>query len=323
MNLQSWTFDAQSGTFKDNALSKEVLSASIAQTIFMREVQPVSGYGRNKGESVSIPRFSNIAIPSEGRVGEFDDLPEDLVAQSSKKVTVSEWGRSLPYSNFNAKLSPLDLPMHLREKLQQNMSLILDKASADAFKTTLTKYVPTGAAAGTFYTNGTPGAPAGSNLNFFHVEKLVDYLDADLHAEKYEDGNYRLITCTKGYRGLKLDPKFETWNAPQHASAKRRGVVGDIEGMTIIKTNNQGTSGSGRALRSDLGTGSVLGETLAFGKRPVCMAEVSSPQLMVYRNSFDGRRFAIAWTAILEFAAKWAADSASDGEGDIIHVSSS
>lgn len=321
-NIQSWTIDAPSGVYKNHALSQLVLEAVIADVQFMPYVEIVPGYGKGKGESVTVPRFSNISPAVEGRIGEFDDIPEDIVAQSTKTITVSEWARGIPFTQFNADLSPLDLPMYLRNALQKEMKLILDRECADAFKETLTKYVPTAAAAGTFYTNGTAGTAALVNLNFYHIERLRDYAMETIHMARGENDMYNLMAATKACRGIKLDPKFEQWNVYTNRDAKVRGEIGQIEGVRVIEVNNSGSSSSGAALRNDLGTGSVLGEAIFFGQDPVLMAVAKQPEVMVYKASFDSRKHMLAFHGIFEFAPRWAGDSASDGEADIIHVTS-
>ncbi len=312
MNVQSWTFDAPSGVYKSHALSQRILEASIANTQFMAYVDSIEGYGKGKGETVTIPRFSNMTQPSSSRIGEFDDIPEDRVPQSVKAVTVSEFGRSIPYSSFNRDLSPLDIEAALRRALEKQMRLTLDSEAATAFKSTLTKYIPTGIAAGNFDTDGTPTNTAGSNLNYFHLEAIRDYAVDTLHM----DMDFTLLASTKAVRGLKQDPQFIEWNAPQNREAKVKGEVGIIEGVKVIEINNTA------ALSNSKGTNGVLGEAIFFSGNPVSMAVVKQPELMVAKLDPYGRTFGIAWYGILEWVATWAADSASAGEADIIHITS-
>ena len=321
--FQSWDFDAPSGTFKSHALSERVLHASIARTQFMASVSGIDAFGRNRGETITIPRFSNLDLPTNARIQEKDDIPEDIVVQSTTSTTVVEWGRSLPYSSFNKDLSPLDLPSNLQRTLEKQMRLTLDAEAAAKFKDTLTKYIPTGVASFTFDRDGTPSSAAGSNLNFFHLETIRDELMSGLHVEAFPSGLYRGMLSTKAARGMKSDPKFETWNAPQNREQKVRGTMGTIEGIELIEVNNEGGSGEIAALRNDLGTGGVLGEAIFFGIDAVYMAVTRDIELMVAKLDPYGRRHGIAWYGIMEFGTFWAEDSAADGEANIIHVVSS
>ena len=69
-NFQSWEFDSPAGPFKNHALSERVLHASIADTLFMSSVTMVDAFGRQRGETITIPRFSNLAIPEDPRINE-------------------------------------------------------------------------------------------------------------------------------------------------------------------------------------------------------------------------------------------------------------
>ena len=59
----AWTLDAPTGVYKDHALSSNIREAAVADAQFMRFVQAEPGYGKGRGESVSIPR----AVPGRPR----------------------------------------------------------------------------------------------------------------------------------------------------------------------------------------------------------------------------------------------------------------
>jgi hypothetical protein len=58
----SWKFDAPSGTYRNHALSTDIRRQAIANTQFMPFARNEPGYGRKRGESVTIPRFGNFEI---------------------------------------------------------------------------------------------------------------------------------------------------------------------------------------------------------------------------------------------------------------------
>lgn len=311
LNVQSWEFDAPSGVYKSHALSARILEAAIANTQFMAAVDPIEAYGRGKGDTVTIPRFSNMTQNSSYRFGEFENIPEQRVTQSTVAVTVSQLGNSIPYSSFNKDLSPLDIEAALRRALEKNMRLAMDSEAAAAFKEGKIKYIPTGIAAGTFDTDGTASSTAVSNMNYFHLETIRDYAVNTLHM----DLDFTLMLATKGCRGIKQDPKFAEWNAPQNREAKVKGEIGVIEGIKIIEVNNTD------ALSSSKGTNGVLGEGVFFSGKPVSMAVVRQPELMVAKLDPYGLVYGIAWYGNLEFLQNWG-DSASAGEAEVIHITS-
>lgn len=321
--FQSWDFDAPSGVYKSHALADRIMRAVVPQLQFNMFMPSIGGYGKNRGDTVTVPRFSNMSVPSNPRFGEFDDVPEDVVSQSTTSTTVSQWGRILPYSQFNADLSPLDLPAELRRTLERQMMLSVERAAASKLQTGLSIYIPTSASGGTFDTDGTASTPATNNLSFDHLEEMRDYLAADLNAEPFPDGNFVALLSTKAIRGLKDDPKFATWNAPQNREAKVRGEVGIIEGIRIIEVNDQGSSAEARSFRDDLGTGSVLGGGIVFGRDPGYSAVVRDFEMRVAKLDPMGLKHGIMWYGIREYGLFWDADSATIGEARILRLGSS
>lgn len=314
MSLHTWSLDAPSGTYKNHALSSELRRAAIANTLFMRYVRPEPGYGKKRGESITIARVSNLSIPTNARLSELTGIPVDLLALSTKTITVAEWGRALEFSNYARDLSAFDLEDAHKQALMDQMAIVLDGAACDAFQTAKVKYVPTGVASSTITTNGTAGATASNNLNFYHIEAIRDYLFGTLQAPPFMDGDYIGIFHTKAVRGLKDDPKFEVWNAYTNREAKMNGEVGRIEGIRIVECNNT------QALSGSLGTGSVLGEGVVFGKDAVAMAVAEDPELRMAIPSDFGRKLAVAWYGIMEFGIIW--DTGNAGEARIVHVTS-
>jgi len=314
-NLWQWGLDAPTGVYKNHAMSADMRKAAIAQTLFMRFTRPESGYGKRRGENITIPRASNLTVPSNGTLDEETGIPVDKLSLSTVSITVKEWGRAVEFTNFARDLSAVDIPEAHRQALLDQMAQVLDVAAAAAFKTAKVKYIPTGPAAGTFDTDGTASTAATNNLNFFHVETIRDYLFQTLHAPPFIDGDYIALTATKGKRGIIQDPKFEQWNVYTNREAKMNGEVGRIEGIRLVEVNHDS------ALSNSKGTGSVLGETVIFGRDAVASAIAEDPELRMAQPSDFGRKLAVAWYGILEFGIIW--DTANAGEARVVHVTSS
>jgi hypothetical protein len=86
----SWKFDAPSGVYRNHALSTDIRREAIADVQFMRFMRPEPGFGKKKGESVTITRI--MALPHAQRVGENEALPSGRPAIETKTVGVSQWG---------------------------------------------------------------------------------------------------------------------------------------------------------------------------------------------------------------------------------------
>jgi N4-gp56 family major capsid protein len=311
----SWQFDAPSGVFKNHQMSSKLRMAAIAETKFMQFVMPEPGYGKQKGESITITRVSNITVPTNARLNELGRIPEDDLVLSTIAITVSEWGRSVPYTSLSNDLSKFDVNNVIQKKLRDQMALVMDSAAADAFQAGKVKAIPSGVASLTMDTDGTASTTASVNLNVYHVEQIRDYMFSTLNIPTYQGGDYIALASTKACRGIKNDPAWEVWHKYTDPSAKYQGEIGKIEGCRFIEINN--TS----ALSGSLGSGGVLGEAIFFGDDAVAMAVAEDPELRAELPKDFGRQKSVAWYGCLEFGQIWG-DSASAGEARIIHVTS-
>lgn len=315
MSQFTWTFDAPTGTYKSHKLSARLYEAAVEDSVFMDHVRPVEGYGKNSGETVTLTRVRNITEPTSPLLEEGVRIPEDEFDLSTRSITVSEIGRAVPYTNLALDLSRYDLENPIQRKLRQQMTLSLDTLAAAAFKETLIKYVPTGAASNNITVNGTAGAQATANMNFFHVEEISDYMYDTLHADPVggSNGDYVGIFRTRALRGIKRDDSWEEWHKYTDPQAKWNGEVGRVEKVRFIQTNHA------RAL-ANIGSASVLGEGVVFGDDGVALAEAMTPELRAAIPDDFGRSKAVAWYGILAMEPIW--DTANAGEAKILHVTS-
>lgn len=311
---QSWTYDAPTGVYKNHTLSSQLRKAAIAETKFMQFVDPEPGYGKKKGESITITRVSNLSVPSNGRINELNKIPEDELSLTTVAITVSEWGRAVPYTSLSDDLSKFDLTNAIQVALRDQMKLVMDAASAYAFKQCKVKAIPTGVSALTFDTDGTASSTATANLNFYHVEQIRDYMFSTLNIPPYEGDDYIGLVSTKGKRGITNDPQFENWNKYTSPERKYNSEIGRLESIRWIEINN--TS----ALSGSAGSGGVLGEAVIFGADAVVMAVAEDPHLRAKVPEDYGRSRGVAWYGILEFGEVW--DTANPGESKIVHVTS-
>ena len=83
--------------------------------------------------------------------------------------------------------------------------------------------------------------------------------------------------------------------------------------LVVLCANNSAALGK-------VGTGSVLGEGVVFGKDAVALAEVMSPELRAAIPGDFGRAKAVAWYGILQAGIIW--DTGNAGQARIIHVGS-
>jgi N4-gp56 family major capsid protein len=309
-----WTFDAPTGVFKNHDLSDRLRVAAIAETKFMQFVRPEPGYGKKMGESITITRVSNISEPTNGRLAENQRIPEDEIVLTTIAVTVSEWGRSVPFTSLTQDLGIFDIENIIQRKLRDQMALVMDRAAAAAYKTAQVKAIPDGISSLVFDTDGTASTTATVNMNVFHVEQIRDFMFSTLFVPPLEGDDYIGLVSTKAKRGIVSDPAWEQWHKYTDPSNQFNSEIGRLENIRFVEINNP------NALSGSLGSGGVLGEALVFGEDSVVMAVAEDPELRAAIPQDFGRQKSVAWYGILEFGIVW--DTATAGEARIVHVTS-
>ncbi len=304
----SWTFDAPTGVYKDHALSANIRRAAIADAQFMSFARPESGYGKGKGQSITITRV--FPLPKAARVAELDRLPSGRPLVDTKAITVSEWGFKIPMTEFEKNLTFFDITNQFQMCLRDQMKLTLDDMAADAFKSTPYKYTPV-STGGVFSTTGTAGGTADVNLAIADLRAIHDQLRS-LKTPKYRNGKYVGILSTKAARGIKNDPEYKDWQAPTGSGPFMDARLRDVEGFMLIETNHDD------ALDGTIGTGGVLGEAVFFGADAVVLATALEPELRAGLPEDLGRFRDVGWVGEIEAGLVWEdADYAR-----VIHVTS-
>ncbi len=307
------------GALKTSALSKQLFVAAIAETVFVEHTTPEPAFGKNRGESVTFTRISNMTESTDYSLLETERIPEKAHTVTGKVVTVGEFGAAVPFTSYARDLAQFDLKNSIQRKLKEDMRLALDVRACRAFKQTLYKYVPTGASTASTATNGTAPTAALAAMNVFHLAQIRDILYDTLKAPTVDGGDYMGIFRTKGIRGIKDDPDWEEWHKYLDPQAKFNSEVGRIESIRLIETNHGGST-VGLGGLNICGTGSVLGEGVIFGDDAVRMVEALTPELRIGVPQDFNRQNSVAWYGIYEFSQVW--DTANSGECRIIHVTS-
>ncbi len=315
MANHSWVLDAPTGVYKNHDLSSKLRMAAIAQTICMQFVGTEQGYGKKKGESVTITRISNVSVPTSDILDERSRISEDSISLSTQAITVYERGRAIPYTSLSLDLGSYDLENAIQKKLRDQMKLSMENAAATAFKAGMVKAIPSGVAALTMDTDGTASTTASANLNVYHIEQIRDYMFSTLLVPPMADGNYACMLATKAKRGIMNDPKWENWHKYTDQEKKYNSELGKLEQIRFVESNN--TS----AFSGYLGSGSVLGEAVFFGDDAVSMAVVAEPELRAKESEDYGRSKGVAWYGVYGFDQVWK-DSATAGEARVLHVTS-
>lgn len=296
----SWKFDAPSGTYKNHALSTDIRRQATADSQFMRFLRAEPGYGKKKGESVTITRI--LSLPLATRVNETDRLPSGRPAIQTKQVAVSQWGFKIPVTELETQLTYYDIMNPFQASLRDQMRLTMDKMGADAFKLTPIRYVPT-ATGFTLTTNAAFSGVSDRNVGIQDLRAIHDYMQGDLKIPPYRNGKYVGILSTKAARGLKNDPEYKDWLAPSTSEPLINGRLKDVENFALFETNHFD------ALDNTAGTSTVLGEAVFFGADSAGLVRIMDPEIRAGIPEELGTFREVGWVGTLEAFLVWEAAS--------------
>lgn len=292
----SWVFDAPTGTYRNFTLSKELRRESLQDTQFMKFMRAEPGYGKQKGQSVTITRI--LQLPLATRVGETDRLPSGRPALETKQVSVSQWGFKIPMTEFEQNLGAFNLMNPFQQMLRDQIAVTMDKMAADALKLTPVKYVSQ-STGGTFSTNSTPAATSDRNLGVQDLRRIYDRLADDLKVPKYRNGKYVGILSTKAARGLKNDPEYKDWIAPTSSTPLMTGQLKDIEGFSLFESNHH------NALSQLTGASTTTGEAMFFGADAGGLVRIMDPEIRAGQPEELGTFREVGWVGTLEAFLVW------------------
>lgn len=291
----AWVWDAPSGVYKNHALSTEIRREAMYDVQFMKYLRPEPGFGKKKGDTITFTRVMQLQLA--GRVNETDVLPSGRPAINTKSLTVGEWGFKVPLTQFEQNLTSFDMGNQFQQMLRDQMQLTMDWMGANAFKLTPYKYSPA-AGGGVFSTNGSPGAVATANIAISDLRLIHDQLRKN-KAPYFRGGNYVGIMSVRCARGIKNDPEYKDWLAPAGNAPFISGRMKDVEGFTLIESNNI------FSLLDLVGTSTVCGEAVFFGADPAVLAVVENPELRAGLPVDLGRYRETGWVGTLDSTITW------------------
>lgn len=315
----TWNYDATSGVYKNHQLSSKMREQSVVESVFADFVKVEPGFGRKKGESITLVRFDALSIPTSAVLTETERIPVDTFAMSTTSVTAYEYGRAVTFSHLSQLLSKFDPEDPIQKALRRQMTKTIDRLYATTMKTVYLKYIPTSLTAGTFDEDGTASTSATANITVAHLAAIRDAFSDTYIVEPYEGGDYIGLISTKGLRGIKNDPTFESWKQYlREGDVLHNSEVGKIESIRCIEVKDTTN------LANNKGTSSVLGEALIFGDDFTVAIEAETPELRMQTNFGQdfGRVNACAWYGVMGSGLVWSATAVA-GKVRGCHVTSS
>jgi N4-gp56 family major capsid protein len=292
----SWTADAPTGVYKNHDLSSKIRDAAVANSQFMGFADTEPGYGKSKGDTVTITRVHNLPLAST--VDENSELPSGRPLIDTQSVTVEEWGYKVKLTEFETNLTHFDLRNKVQRALRDQLRLTMDKMVADAFKSTPYKVCSNGIGAITVDTDGTMSSNPDVNMTAAHIGLMRDILMGDNKVPPFADGSYVLIGSTRALRGIKSDTNYRDWIAPTNGQPFMMGEIPKIDNVRIIESNHFD------ALDNSINAG-VTGEAVMFGADPIFLATADEPELRRGVATDLGRFFDVGWVGTTNAGLTW------------------
>lgn len=295
----SWDFDAPTGVFKNRELSDDVYENSLSNSVAMRYVEIQSEFGKQKGESLTFTRMTNITEPSSAILSELVPIPEVAFSLATSSFTVSEYGVAVPYTGKLETLSKFNIQNIVHKTLMEQQRLVMDSLALTSMKLTNVKYVPTAATTATVTYNSAASGTAVAQLAFWHIEDISSLMYDTLLIPYFEGESYVGLFRAKTLTSIRRDSQFVSWNQYTNPGAKVKGEIGMVERIRFIETNHSHANALPDAGSNNLGTG------LVFGSDFVGMIEAETPHLRAALPGNFGRFKSIAWYALMGFNIIW------------------
>ena len=313
----SWDFDAPTGVFKNHQLSNDLYETALENTVAMPYVDVESAFGKHKGDTYNLTRFTHVTEPTSAALDELIAIPEVAFSLSTSAITVTEYGVAVPYTQKLEMLAKYNIQNAVQRTLMEQKRLVLDSLALTSFKGGNVDYVPTSASAGTFTYNSTPTATAVANLTYFHCEDLASNMFDDLRIPYFANDQYVFLLRAKTVTTLRRDSQFISWNQYGNPGVKAKGETGTIERLKIIETNHQHANALPNAGAASLGEGVV------FGQDAVTMVEAEPIHLRAALPGGYGRFKGIAWYGVFGLGLTFTGattQATSRGVSRVLHI---
>lgn len=309
MSQQIFATNSLGGFLTNAKLSKQLRHLSQPLLKFRQFAQVEAASGKNKGDTVTFNKISNISTAG-GTLVETSTIPKRNFTITQGSLVLVEYGNALAYTGKLEALADFSIDVPVRRVLMDDMAKVLDSAAGAVYQTSDYKATVVNTATTSFGSAGAAPATAGASLSDKNVRDIVDEMRT-LNIPHYDgEGNYVSICSTNSIRGVY--DFFEPKAVQTTMSPLMSGEVGTYYETRFVRENN--------VLSNVLGSTSAEGEAVFFGDDAVREGVAILEEIRVDIPKDFGRDKAVGWYAILGFVKPW--DFSSDGETRIIHVTS-
>jgi len=301
------------------ALSMATLSAKVrhaAQPImkFVQFCDTKEAFGKGMHDELVYDKISNITTAGT-KLTETSVMPVSMFSIKLGTLTITEYGRAIPYSGKVEALSKLSVHSAIVQALKNDMAKALDQAAYDEFASSDVEYTIRGTDTGIFSTTGAIATnnTALGDLNAYHVRNIVQWMKSK-QMPTYDGKDYICIASPNAVKGLLADSGWQDAYKYNNPSNMWAGEVGRLYGCRVVEETHLLSN----VLGGTSGVDGEYGEAVFFGADAVAYGIAEPPHLIPKEVSDYGRSKGLAWYGILGFHKTW--DNSADGESRIVHV---
>ena len=264
-----------------------------AEMRFAQFARVKKAFGLRKGKVMNFDKRGRVNDAGSS-LGETTRVPKSYFPIDQGTLTIGEYGNAIMLTEFVEDIAQLSIKTAGVDELRDDAARVKDAAIEAEMDNCAIRAVGTATASTIFTTDGTATATAGSNLNKYHVRKIVDYLKVN-NAPPARSGNYWSICTIQAYSGLYEEIESLTMYTTLDNAAK--GEVGRYYNTRFVTETN--------AMDNTIGASSVTGEAYFFGKDGTVMEGMAKPLHLRFDEEDFGREQYIAWLETCGYRLIW------------------
>lgn len=232
----------------------------------MRDMVNLARFSKKQkisGLSYNLPSYKKLEVASSvERTSEDAEFRLARVEFDGKTADLKLQGQAIELDETFRKrnLGVMDVISILKDELQQDMALQLDKLHKSALDNGKLILTPTGYSSQQVDVNGTASQAAANNLSVYHYQYL-SLLAKDSYAIPFIQGlnAYAYVTRGKACFALRRDPEFQAIHqgVPSYLQGMLVAQVGDVK---IYETNEEELFVDNLGTNSDVAEGVLLGD---------------------------------------------------------------
>jgi len=323
---QSWFTNESGRFFSNNTLSKKLRAMAQPMVRFRQFAKAEPGFAKRSGDTLLFDKVLNVdaGVTDGALIPEGEPIPRAEFRTKQGSCIAKASGLGIGWTEEYESFSEFEVRDPISSRLSDHMSKALDyRTYNDGFNSTSARvvYTPVGDEGGpkqaSWSVTGTAGTAATRDTSVWDLITIGTALKEGLYnattsapCPTYDGDNYICIGSVSFATSLRHDPAWV--EAAKYGDPERlyTSEIGRIHGFRVIEDNH-----IGRRF-----TNGFSGEATIFGEDAVFEIVVTPEEIREALPADFGRDMALAWYALLGFAAPW--DLTNDGDNRIVRIRS-